>query len=72
MANGGARHHIGKIAALAALAVLAAGCSSAAGQTAHAGLEKTSIVVGAVPAVDTAGLYIAQQRGYFGAAGLHV
>lgn len=72
MANGGARHHIGKTAVLAALAALAAGCNSGTSQPASAGPEKTSIVVGAVPAVDTAGLYIAQQRGYFAAAGLHV
>jgi NitT/TauT family transport system substrate-binding protein len=49
---------------------LAAGCSGAPGQA--AGLEKTTIVVGAVPAIDTAGLYIAQQRGYFAAQGLRV
>ena len=74
MANGEARHHVGKAAALAAVTVLVAGCTSAANHPATAGpkLEKTSIVVGAVPAVDTAGLYIAQQRGYFAAAGLHV
>jgi NitT/TauT family transport system substrate-binding protein len=35
-------------------------------------LEATTVVVGAVPAVDTAGLYIAAQRGYFTAAGLRV
>jgi NitT/TauT family transport system substrate-binding protein len=60
---------IGGALAVMALA-LAAGCS---GTPDHAaGLEKTSIVVGAVPAADTAGLYLAQQRGYFAAAGLHV
>jgi len=35
-------------------------------------VEKNTIVVGAVPAADTAGLYIAQQQGYFAAAGLNV
>jgi NitT/TauT family transport system substrate-binding protein len=50
--------------------VLAAGCSGGSGHA--AGLEETTIVVGAVPAIDTAGLYIAQQRGYFAAEGLRV
>ncbi len=35
-------------------------------------LEKTNITVAAVPAADTAGLYVAQQQGLFAAAGLHV
>ena len=35
-------------------------------------LEKTSITVGALPVVDTAGLYLAQQEGYFRQAGLNV
>ena len=60
-------------AAAAALAALAAGCAGATGATSPAaGLEKASIVVGAVPSADSAGLYIAQQQGYFAAAGLHV
>jgi NitT/TauT family transport system substrate-binding protein len=63
----------GRAIAVIGLASLAAGCTSASGGTNQAGnLEKTSIVVGAVPAADTAGLYIAQQRGYFAAVGLHV
>jgi NitT/TauT family transport system substrate-binding protein len=49
---------------------LAVGCSAASSSTASA--AGTTIVVGAVPAVDTAGLYIAQQRGYFAAEGLQV
>lgn len=58
---------------LAGLAALAAGCTSGSGSSNQAGsLEKTSIVVGAVPATDTAGLYIAQQQGFFAAEGLHV
>lgn len=57
----------------AALAVLAAGCSSTAGvQAGAAGLEKASIVIGAVPSADSAGLYIAAQQGFFAAEGLHV
>jgi NitT/TauT family transport system substrate-binding protein len=59
------------ITGLAALAVGCAGCSGSGGDQ-GAAPEKASIVVGAVPAADTAGLYIAQQRGLFAAAGLHV
>jgi NitT/TauT family transport system substrate-binding protein len=66
----GRGHRIGAAAAAIGLAVMAAGCS---GNPGHASSpEKTTIVVGAVPAVDTAGLYIAQQRGYFAAEGLRV
>ncbi len=58
-----------------AVAVLAA-CTSASGgsstTTASAHLEKTSIVVGSLPVVDTAGLFLAQQNGYFKQAGLNV
>jgi NitT/TauT family transport system substrate-binding protein len=61
------------VAVLGGLAVLAGGCSSgSAGSGRVTGLEKTNVVVGEVPAVDTAGLYIAQQRGFFAAQGLHV
>jgi NitT/TauT family transport system substrate-binding protein len=63
-------HRIGATAAIIGLAVLAAGCAGSSGGTSAP--EKTTIVVGAVPAVDTAGLYIAQQRGYFAAEGLRV
>jgi NitT/TauT family transport system substrate-binding protein len=52
---------------------LAAACSGSADGSGHAlALEETTVVVGAVPAIDTAGLYIAQQRGYFTAEGLRV
>jgi NitT/TauT family transport system substrate-binding protein len=63
----------GAAAALIGLTVLTAGCTSASAlpDRAH-GPEKPSIVVGAVPAIDTAGLYIAQQRGFFAAEGLRV
>jgi NitT/TauT family transport system substrate-binding protein len=55
------------------LVMLATGCTSASGTVNPvADLEKTSIVIGAVPAADTAGLYIAQQLGYFADEGLHV
>jgi NitT/TauT family transport system substrate-binding protein len=58
-----------------AVAVLAACTSSGSGTsatTASAHLEKTSIVVGSLPVVDTAGLWLAQQNGYFKQAGLNV
>jgi NitT/TauT family transport system substrate-binding protein len=60
--------------ALAAAALLAAACSAAGGggSAAPAGLEKTNLTVAAVPALDSAGLYIAQERGLFAAQGLHV
>ena len=49
----------------AAAALLAAGCSGSGGSSSVGPLEKTNLVVAAVPAMDSAGLYIAQQRGYF-------
>lgn len=58
--------------AAAVAALLATGCASASGSAAPAGLEKTNLVVAAVPAADAAGLFIAQQEGLFSAEGLHV
>ncbi len=60
-----------------AAALLAAGCSSsgaAAGALAKMSgpPEKPDITVAAVPSFDAAGLYIAQQRGFFAQEGLHV
>ena len=59
-----------------AVALTAAACSgSSAGTssaTTAAHLEKTNIVVGALPVVDTAGLYLAEKEGYFQHAGLNV
>jgi NitT/TauT family transport system substrate-binding protein len=61
------------LAALVGLAgVLAAAGCSGGGSAAPGGLEETNLVVAAVPALDSAGLYIAQQRGLFAAEGLHV
>lgn len=61
------------IASAVAVAMLAAGCSSGSGDgTATLKLEKTSIVVDAFPAIDSAGLYIAQMDGLFTAQGLNV
>jgi NitT/TauT family transport system substrate-binding protein len=59
-------------AAAAVVALLAAGCASADGSAASAGLEKTHLLVAAVPAADSAGVYIAEQDGLFAAEGLHV
>jgi NitT/TauT family transport system substrate-binding protein len=61
------------IASAVAVTMLAAGCSSgssAAGPKLK--LEKTSIVVDAFPAIDSAGLYIAKMDGLFAAQGLDV
>jgi NitT/TauT family transport system substrate-binding protein len=66
-------HRAGRAVAVIGLVALTAGCTSSPGPSSQPGRpEKTSIVVGAVPAADSAGLYIAQQRGFFAAAGLHV
>jgi NitT/TauT family transport system substrate-binding protein len=58
---------------LVATAVVAtlAGCSGGSGG-ASGGLEKTNIVVDAFPAIDSAGLFIAEQRGLFKKEGLNV
>jgi NitT/TauT family transport system substrate-binding protein len=71
------RFRLRPVAGLAALvglsALLAAGCSGGGGSSAApGGLEKTTLRVAAVPAVDSAALYIAQQRGLFTAEGLRV
>jgi NitT/TauT family transport system substrate-binding protein len=65
------------IAALSAavIVIVSAGCSSASGAVpAAAGPapEEQDITVAAIPAVDLAGLYIAQDRGLFTQQGLHV
>jgi NitT/TauT family transport system substrate-binding protein len=59
--------------AVATVALIAAACSNGGGgSAAPAGLEKTNLTVAAVPALDSAGLYIAEQDGLFAAEGLHV
>jgi NitT/TauT family transport system substrate-binding protein len=58
-----------------AVAVIAAACTSGGSgstATATAHLEKTNLIVGALPVVDTAGLFLAEQDGYFKQAGLNV
>jgi len=60
-------------ASAVAVMMLAAGCSSGSGGgEPPLKLEKTSIIVDAFPAIDSAGLYIAQTEGLFAAQGLHV
>jgi NitT/TauT family transport system substrate-binding protein len=60
-------------ASAAAIMMLAAGCSGGSGNNAAPlNVEKTDIVVDAFPAIDSAGLYIAQMDGLFAAQGLHV
>jgi NitT/TauT family transport system substrate-binding protein len=60
----------------AVVMVLAAGCSIAGSHTAStlaaAKPEEADVTVAAIPAVDLAGLYIAQDEGLFGEQGLHV
>src|SRR5215471_4382273 len=73
------------VASAVAIMMLAAGCSAGSagsgesagsggsgGGTANLKLEKTDIVVNAFPAIDSAGLYIAQMDGLFAQQGLHV
>lgn len=59
-------------AAAAALALLAAGCSASGGRSSPPQVEKHNLIVAAVPAADSAGLYIAYQRGFFRDEGLNV
>ena len=60
----------------AVITVLAAGCSTAGGNAALTSVsskpEEPDITVAAIPAVDLAGLYIAQDEGLFARQGLHV
>jgi len=54
--------------------IISAGCSAAGGAASAAvpPPEERDITVAAIPAVDLAGLYIAQDRGLFARQGLHV
>ena len=59
----------------AVIMIISAGCSAADGATPAAAVppsEESDITVAAIPAVDLAGLYIAQDRGLFARQGLHV
>ena len=59
------------VAATVAISVLA-GCSASSSPAPIGSLEATNIVVDAFPAIDSAGLFIAQQEGLFKAQGLNV
>jgi len=59
----------------AAITGLATGCAAGSGQTVLSSLsnpEEPDITVAALPAADLAGLYIAQDYGFFAQQGLHV
>ena len=59
----------------AVIMVPTAGCTTAGGNaptSASSKPEKPDITVAAIPAVDLAGLYIAQDKGLFARQGLHV
>jgi NitT/TauT family transport system substrate-binding protein len=64
------------VATVSAAALSAAACSSSSSRSQPASqpthLANANVVVAAVPATGAAGLYIAEQRGLFAAAGLHV
>lgn len=67
----------GRLSAVALLAgavcAAAMGCSSSSTpSSAGTGPEQPDISIAAIKSVTATGLYIAQQRGYFAAAGLHV
>ena len=62
---------VGGLAAALLAACTSSGSSNSA-TTASAHLEKTTVNVGALPVVDSAGLYLARQNGYFQQAGLTV
>ena len=51
---------------------LAAGCSSGGGAAASSGVEKPDLNVAVVPALDSAGFFVALYQGLFKAQGLNV
>ena len=73
MINRKASFHAALIAAVAAAGALA-GCSAANGtaSTTTSPVEQRSITVDSVPVAEEAGLYVAQQQGFFAREGLHV
>ena len=56
----------------AATLMLAAGCSGGGSTPAPSGLEKTDLNVAVVPALDSAGFFVALYGGLFNAEGLHI
>ena len=67
-------HRILATLTLITAVITAAACGSSRASTSggSSAVEKPDLTVAVVPAISAAGLYIAQQRGYFTAAGLHV
>ena len=67
------RHFLGGVMALAATAALATACSGAQGSPASSSdVELHTLNIAAVPAADSAGLYIAVQDGLLAAEGIKV
>jgi NitT/TauT family transport system substrate-binding protein len=67
------RHFWAIVMALAATAALATACSSAQGSpSSSSDVELHHLTIAAVPATDSAGLYIAAQDGLLAAQGIHV
>jgi NitT/TauT family transport system substrate-binding protein len=66
------RASIAVVAAVTVLAGCSGGSGSSSGGASTGPLEKKDIVIDAFPAIDSAGLFIAQQRGLFQAQGLNV
>ena len=56
----------------AAALALVAGCSSGGGAAASSGVEKPNLIVAVVPALDSAGFFVALYQGLFKAQGLNV
>ena len=67
-------HRILAALTLITAVITAAACGSSKASTSGGSspVEKPDLTVAVVPAISAAGLYIALQRGYFAAAGLHV
>ena len=65
-----ARGGVAAVAASLAVALLASACSGSASSSSK--LEKTNLVVGAVPGEGAVSLFIAQSKGLFAKHGLHV
>ena len=63
---------VSSLTSVGLMVVFVVGCGNAGGNSAPAGLEKTTLTVGAVPVADEAGLYIAEDQGLFRDEGLDV
>lgn len=66
------RYGLGTALVFVGLGVPLAACTSPAAAPARFGQESRDIVVAQVPTTSAAGLYLAEQHGFFTAAGLHV